>query len=52
MPSNLKLRGHTYFVQKRVPKHLRPIIGQDLIVRTTGTTDRKVAESRRHAILA
>ncbi|HUG98315.1 MAG TPA: DUF6538 domain-containing protein [Gammaproteobacteria bacterium] len=52
MASYLKLRGDSWYVQRKVPRHLERIIGKSIIVRSLGTTDRKAAESRRHAVLA
>ena len=52
MATFLKRRGNTWYVQKRVPKHLQDVIGSKMIYRALGTSDRRVAESRRHAVLA
>lgn len=40
------LRGDSWYVQRKVPKHLEQIIGKNIIVRSLGTTDRKTAEFR------
>jgi integrase len=52
MPKNLYKRGSKYACRYIVPTKLRPAIGRNVLVRTTGTGDLREAERRSHRILA
>lgn len=52
MPQYLIKRKKTYFVRIAVPRPLWELVGSKEIQRTTGTSDLKLAERRKHAIVA
>lgn len=52
MGSNLLKRGNTWFVRVAVPRSLQGAVGRREVQRTTGTTDIRTAERRKHAIIA
>ena len=52
MSAHLKLRGSTYFVRVSIPRPLRKAAGRSEIVRTTGETDRRLAERKKYQIIA
>jgi integrase len=50
--SYIKRKGLTYYVHRRVPKHIQHLIGSKQVVRSCRTRDRKIAERVKWAILS
>jgi integrase len=50
--TNLKRRGHTYYVRVAVPPELRRVVGAEEVLRTLKTRDLAEANRRKHAAIA
>jgi integrase len=50
--SHLKQRGGTWYVRVSVPRPLRETVGRAEFVRTTGTSDRRLADRLKYQIIA
>ena len=52
MASYLKKRGSNWYVQVAVPRPLQKAVGRANIIRTTGESDRRLAERAKFQIIA